>query len=100
MEHTLFRVSNKQKKGSGSPPEIDGDTPHHYYSYFENEYGEQLIFTYDYETKTGTLYHGDIGWDSPVPIEDGTASGVVLHEAETLWLKACWLATVHARTGL
>jgi hypothetical protein len=59
----LFQVSNRHKAGSGNPPEIDGNTPNRYHGYFENEHGEQIVFVYDYETKTGTLWRGADGWE-------------------------------------
>jgi hypothetical protein len=94
----LFHVRNKHVADSGTPPEIDGNTPHRYHSYFENSYGEQLIFVYDRETDKATLYHGDLGWGNPCPVEEGgKAPSVVLDEAEMLWLRACWLAATALR---
>jgi len=93
----LFHVRNKQSAASGEPPSIDGNTPGRYHAYFENAQGEQLIFIYDYDADTGTLYHGDAGWDQPCPVKDGTCPELVLDEAETLWLRACWLAATELR---
>lgn len=70
----LFQVHNKQSASSGAPPQIDGNIPNHYDSYFENAQGEQLIFIYDRETDKATLYHGDLGWDQPRPVEEGGKS--------------------------
>ena len=78
----LFSVRNKQSAACGEPPSIDGNTPHRYHAYFENAQGEQLIFVYDRETNTGTLYHGDLGWERPQPVVDGICPTVVLDEAE------------------
>jgi hypothetical protein len=78
--------------GSGSPPHIDGDTRGRYHGYFENEYGEQALFVYDYETQTSTLWMGDGGWEKPSPVVEGVARGFLLDEAQALWLRACWLA--------
>lgn len=89
----LFSVRNKQAASSGEPPQIDGNTPNRYHSYFENGYGEQLIFIYDREADKALLYHGDLGWDKPRPVEEGgKAPSVVLDEAEILWVRVCWLA--------
>ena len=88
----LFRVSNRQKPGSGEPPFFDGDTRGRYYGYFLNGYGEQLIFEYNRETQQATLWHGDAGWDAPYSVVDGQAGDLVLSEAERLWLRACWAA--------
>ena len=89
-KQTLFRVGNKQLPASGEPPFFDGDTPGRYYGYFQNSYGEQLIFEYNYETKQGTLWHGDAGWDQSFSVIDGNAQDIILSEAERLWLRACW----------
>ncbi len=88
----LFHVRNKHSAACGEPPSIDGNTPNRYHAYFENAQGEQLIFVYDRETNSGTLYHGDLGWDKPRSVADGTCPSVVLDEAESLWLRACWMA--------
>lgn len=85
----VFQARNKQPATSGEPPSIDANTPNRYHAYFENGYGEQLIFVYDRETNTGTLYHGDLGWNDPQTVEDGTLPNLDLDEAESLWLRAC-----------
>ena len=89
---TIFRVGNKHGASCGQPPDIDGNERGKYTSYFENEFGEQSIFVYDYETRTGTLYMGDIGWEEPVTITEDSKSDLILNEAEGLWLGACWMA--------
>jgi hypothetical protein len=88
----LFHVDNKHVADSGIPPQIDGNTPNRYHSYFENEYGEQMVFVYDYEANTGTLWFGDIGWQNPQTVTDGKVPNLVLNEPEKLWLQACWQA--------
>lgn len=88
----IFQARNAHPN-SGEPPSIDANTPNQYHSYFENAAGEQLIFVYDREQDTGTLYHGDLGWEEPRPVEDGgKCPSVVLDQAESLWLQACWMA--------
>lgn len=90
---SLFQVRNKHVSDSGESPSIDGNASDRYHAYFENGQGEQLIFIYDRKADTGTLYHGDLGWDDPQPVEEGgRCPNVILDEAETLWLRACWLA--------
>jgi hypothetical protein len=60
----LFQVTNHHVESCGTPPQIDEQTfPNVYRSYFENQYGEQTIFLYDYEQEHGTLYMGDAGWE-------------------------------------
>lgn len=95
---SIFRVGNKHSAASGSPPQVDGDERGRYYSYFENEFGEQAVFVYDYETQTGTLYMGDLGWDQPVTIKEDSRSDLVLNDVEALWLGACWMAATGQRS--
>lgn len=85
----LFEVRNKHAASSGEPPRINGSEKGKYHGHFENEYGEQAVFVYDYETGVGTLYMGDAGWDEPLRIEGGIPNDLVLNEAEMLWLGAC-----------
>ncbi len=87
----LFRVSNKHVPDSGTPPQFDGDTQNRYYGYFQNTFGEQLIFEYDHVSKQARLWHGDAGWDKPYPVVNENVSGLILSEGEQLWLRACWL---------
>jgi len=91
-QKTLFRVSNRQSADSGEPPCIDGDTPGRYYGYFQNAFGEQLVFEYDRESKTARVWHGDAGWERSFLVIDGKAPALVLSEDEQLWLRACWVA--------
>jgi len=89
----VFQVRNKHWSDSGKPPQIDGNTQGKYHGYFENSYGEQLIFVYDRETKSGTLWHGDAGWEKSYKVIDGLAPELMLSEQEEMWLQACWNAT-------
>jgi hypothetical protein len=70
-EKPLFRVSNGHGPDCGQPPSIDGNKPNCRYSYFQNEYGEQAIFEYNLETKVGTFWMGDDGWNEPHIVRDG-----------------------------
>jgi hypothetical protein len=99
ITHTqpLFVVSNHHFACSGSPPIVDGDTPKTYHSYFENRYGEQLIFAYSYETRQGVLWHGDAGWEQAYPVVDGNVTDLVLTVEEQLWLQICWQAAHRAK---
>lgn len=77
----------------GSYPPLDL-VKHDYISYFENEFGEQLIFVYLNRTQTATLYHSDYDWE-PVEVVDGLAPEMVTNAQERLWLGACWWAAKH-----
>ena len=86
-------MSNHHTAACGEPAVVDGDTAGTYVGYFSNEYGEQAIYTYDYETGVATLRMGDAGWRDVRRVADGKAEGLVLTQTEALWLRACWLAT-------
>ena len=90
----IFSVGNKHilVADSGEPPHIDGNSEGRYHGYFENEYGEQAVFVYDYQARMGTLWMGDAGWDNIIAVMDGDAPDTVLGETEAIWLRACWLA--------
>ena len=65
-----------------------------YHGYFENAYGEQLIFVFNMETKKAELWCGDAGWEQPFPVVNGLAKGLILSIEEQIWLQACWRAVV------
>jgi hypothetical protein len=88
----IFQMRNKHAILAGKPPQIDGNTKGKYHGYFENSYGEQIVFIYDWETKSGTLWHGDAGWEKPYKVIDGLAPELMLSEQEEMWLQACWNA--------
>jgi len=93
MREPLFKVSNHHTAACVEPPTVDGDAAGAYFGYFANEYGEQAIYTYDYETGEATIRMGDTGWHDAYRVEDGQAEGLVLTKTEAMWLRACWLAT-------
>lgn len=88
----LFVVFNHHTDSAGRPPSVHGDGPEKYYGYFANEYGEQAIFVYDYETEQASVQMGDAGWGSIYRVIEGRAEGIHLSEAEVQWIRACWLA--------
>lgn len=96
---SIFYATNKHSPVTGELPRIDANTPNRYHSYFENAYGEQLIFVFDFETEKGTLYHGDVGWGNQQPVHEGTAPQLVLDDAEMLWLRACWMAVTEQQAA-
>jgi hypothetical protein len=92
MNEYIFQAKNKYSDDSGEPPHIDANTPNKYHGYFENSYGEQLIFVYDKEAKSGVLWHGDAGWQKSYSVIDGLSPELMLSEQEEMWLQACWNA--------
>ena len=96
----VFKVDNHHAAGCGRPPGIDGDSSNRYSGYFENQWGEQAVFVYDYETDEATLWMGDASWDQPIRVVDPKAQGIVLGASEALWLEACWKAVTPTREYL
>jgi hypothetical protein len=95
MSTAFFRMSNAHGADCGDPPTITNESVNKYYGYFQNRYGEQWVFVYNPEKKTGELRGGDIGWDTVVGVVDGRVE-VLLGKAETAWLQACWQAATFA----
>ena len=59
LDSPLFRVSNHHTDDCGQPPAVDGDEPGKYHGYFANQYGEQAVFVYDYQTHEASAWMGD-----------------------------------------
>jgi len=88
----LFRISNHHTQDCGQPPAIDGDTAGKYVGYFANQYGEQAVFVYDYQTREASVWMGETGWGKAYRVVDGRTEGITLTESEATWIRACWLA--------
>ncbi len=84
---TVVIVANHHYECCGGPPNLTAEKA--YTAYFENDYGEQLVFQYDHKQKKGTLWHGDCGWEKPVEVMAG-ASTLVLSDEEREWLQLVW----------
>lgn len=96
-DQIVFQALNHHAATLGIPPHIATDIPGRYCGYFENEHREQFVFVYDRSTM-GSLWLGDIGWETPITVIDGDAPTLILSNAERLWLAACWLAATELRT--
>ncbi len=74
-----------------------------YYGYFENRYGEQLVYIFDYTAGRGYLRGGDTGWDEVfvLPGEGSLPPDKLpaLGEPERLWLTACVRAATLRKHG-
>jgi len=92
----ILQIRNHHVASCGTPPRIE-ERPHQYLGYFENEYGEQMIFLFDQDNGTGMLYAGDAGWETPYEVVDGVAINLVMNREELLWLQACWKAATFGR---
>jgi hypothetical protein len=87
----ILQISNHHTASCGTPPRIEERTGQ-YLGYFENQYGEQMIFVFDQHSGTGRLYAGDAGWETPYEVVNGAAKELILTPEEGLWLRACWEA--------
>ncbi len=74
------------------PPQLHPDH-NSYYGYFENRYGQRLVFIFDYTADRGYLRGGNMGWDHVFVLPgDGSLPPdqlPPLGEPEHLWLTAC-----------
>jgi hypothetical protein len=99
MSEPLLKIHNYHTPACGDPPIIDGETGNKYVGYFENPFGEQWIFTFDYDNGTAILRGGDVGWNEVFDVTDGSTGDLILGRAEQWWLQACLLASQPKRSG-
>jgi len=68
--------------------------------YFENKFGEQLVFVHEDGELDATVFGGDVGWE-PRRVRDAAGlpdvGDLVLNEEERAFLTACWIATAWRR---
>jgi hypothetical protein len=61
----VFAAQNNHGPHCGPPPRHRTTAdPGHYHGYFENQFGEQFVFTFDPATGAGAVWGGDLGWDN------------------------------------
>lgn len=99
---TSFSVPLAEPGGTPFPADVD-ITPaaERYVGFFENHYGEQLIYVHERDTDP-VLYHGDDAWESiPAALptykrldapHDGATwmlGRLLLSDAEAVWLAGC-----------
>jgi hypothetical protein len=87
----ILQISNHHTASCGTPSRIE-ERAGQYLGYFENGYGEQMIFVFDRHNGTGQLYAADAGWETPYEVVDGVAKELILTPEERLWLQVCWEA--------
>ena len=94
-EGELLRVRNRH----AGAPAIE-ERPGRYLGYFENKFGEQLVFMHEDGELDATVLHGDVDWE-PRPVRDASGlpdvGDLVLNEEEHAFLMACWIATAWRR---
>ena len=71
-----------------------------YLAYFENRFGEQLVFVHDDGESDATVLLGDVGWE-PRRVSDGggqpDVGDLILNDEERAFVNACWIATAWRR---
>ena len=95
----LMRLSNHHVSLA---PVIE-ERPGRYLGYFENKFGEQLVFVHDDGESDAVVLLGDLGWE-PLRVSDvgglPDAGGVILNDEERAFVNACWIATGWRREGV
>jgi len=82
LSDPLLTISNHHAPGCGDPLIIDDGDSDIYVGYFANACGEQWIFTHHRRSRVSELRSGDIGWNSPVPVQNGSVQNLVLSRSE------------------
>ena len=71
-----------------------------YLGYFENRFGEQLVFVYDDGDRDAVVLLGDVGWE-PSRVSDAgglpDVGDLILNDEERAFVNACWIATAWRR---
>ncbi len=93
MSEPLLKIPNHHAATCGDPPIVNGHESHLYIGYFENEHGEQWIFTRDRKTGLATLRGGDIGWNTAIDVTADESPGLVMNSSELTWFRACMNAS-------
>ena len=78
------------------------ERPGRYLGYFENKFGEQIVFVHDDGEPGAVVLHGDVDWEPHRVTDVGGEPDVgdlILDEEERVFLSACWIATSWRREG-
>ena len=82
----ILTVNNAHSVASGRPTLLR--TGEGYISYFENDRGEQWIFSMDWQSEVFFLAGGNVGWEERTIGEPGLKD-LILGVPEQLWVLAC-----------
>jgi len=95
-EDELMRLTNHH---ASAAPAIER-RPGRYLGYFENRFGEQLVFVHDDGERDAMVFLGDVDWE-PRRVSDvgglPDAGDLILNEEERAFVMACWIATARRR---
>ena len=89
MDREFFIMKNKHGENCGIPPVIINEKSNEYFSYYDNEFGEQWVFIFNRETKMAELLGGDVGWDNVFQVKNGNVAEFILSQNEKEWLGVC-----------
>jgi hypothetical protein len=95
-EDELMRLTNHHPAAA---PAIE-ERPGRYLGYFENKFGEQLVFVHDDGEPDATVFLGDVDWEPRRVTDAGgvpDAGDLILNDEEWAFVKACWIATAWRR---
>jgi hypothetical protein len=86
----LLEIGNVHSADCGAPPSLDAAGK--YVGYFENGFCEQWVFVGDRKSCEAVVCGGDAGWSKQykVSIQRPCPVGLVLQEAEQIWLINCF----------
>jgi hypothetical protein len=76
------------------------ERPGRYLGFFENKFGEHLVFVYDDGEPDATVFLGDVEWEPRLVSDAGglpDAGDVILSDEERAFVAACWIATASRR---
>jgi hypothetical protein len=95
-EEEVMRVTNHH---ASAAPVIE-ERPGRYLGYFENKFGEQLVFVHDDGEPGATVFLGEVGW-GPGRVTDAGGlpdlGDLILNDEERAFVTACWIATAWRR---
>jgi hypothetical protein len=92
MSDPLLTIRNHHSASCGDPPIVASDNSSTYIGYFENQFGEQWVFTIDRASGDAVLRGGDTGWNTAHEVVNGEVADLILSVEEKAWLRACWTA--------
>ena len=95
-EDELMRLTNRH---ASAAPVIE-ERPGRYLGYFENKFGEQLVFVHDDGELDAMVFLGDVDWEPRRVSDAGGVLGageLILNDEEWAFVKACWIATAWRR---
>ena len=76
------------------------ERPGRYLGYFENKFGEQLVFVHDDGERDAMVFLGDVDWE-PRRVSDAgglpDVGDLIVNDEERAFVAACWIATAWRR---